>query len=212
MSRIDITNKVPPVDGVSADDLKSAMWTFRSGVNVRCLQRVSPPSWWKRFEADLDAASVGYWRPFTLPVAKAKCADDAAAVATGAEDGTGTLEVRQIKSFFSKVSAAEADAIAAAAMSATTSKASQGKPSPLSLTSDAAKAQSIKSFFSHVSEEDAGQAAAAALAAASAKPACKRLRTAAKTPLGIQKFFGTAAVDCDSDINCNAAGVIVIDD
>jgi hypothetical protein len=131
---------------------------------------------------------------------------------TGTVDGTGTLEVRQIESFFSKVSAVEADAIAAAAMRATASKASQGKPQPLSQASDAAKAQSIKSFFSHVSEEDAGQAAAAALAAACAKPACKRQRTSAKAPLGIQKFFGAAAVDCDSDINCNAAGVIVIED
>jgi hypothetical protein len=215
----DILDKVAPVEGVSIEDLRGAIWTYRSGVNVRRAPRSDAPSWWKKFEAQLDAASVGYWRPFTLPVGKAQSSDDAPAKTSSraaAVEGKDTVSgVQPIKSFFSNVTAAEAEAAAAAAANDLLHEKVQGKE--LSTAPTAVNLPSIKSFFSNISEGEAEKATAAALAAAAASmatvaSAVKRGRSAAAAaPLGIKKFFvaggsGGASNGGDED------RIIIIDD
>lgn len=219
----DVLDKVPAVEGVSLQDVRDAIWTFRSGVNSRCQPRDCPPPWWAPLEAKLDAASVAYWRPFHLPPVKAKAVDHAAAsLARVAAANEVVPESRHIESFFSKVSAAEA-AAAAAAGSSLIHSSCQGTSQ--SSAPDTAKAPSIKSFFASVSEEHAEAAAAAALAAASAnksaaasstKAAVKRPRAGCMpSPVGIEKFFGASsasAVSRDIGVDGESAGIIVIDD
>ena len=229
----DVLDKVPPVEGVSLQDVRDAIWTFRSGVNARCQSRDCPPPWWAQLEATLDAASVAYWRPFHLPPVKAKAVDHAAALlARAVAAAEAAPESRHIKSFFSKVSAVEA-AAAASAAAAAAAAAAAGSSSihsscqviSQSSAPDTAKASSIKSFFASVSEEHAEAAAAAALAATSAnkttaasntKSAAKRPRAGClPSPVGIEKFFGASsasAVSRDIGADGESAGIIVIDD
>ena len=199
-----------PVEGVSIEDVRSAIWTFRSGVNVRHVQRSDPPPWWKKFEAELDAASFSYWRPFTLPVGKHDDAQAKLSLHSAAVRGKdAVLGVQQIKSFFSNVTAAEADAIASTAARGLLHERVQGKEP--SLAAAAVKLPSIKSFFTNISEVEAEKTAAAALAATAASVVKRDRAAAAAAPLGIKRFFG--AGNSSGAINgADDEKIIVIDD
>ena len=229
-------DKVAPVEGVSADDLRSAVWTYRSGVNVRHEQPGQPPGWWMQFERQLDAASVNYWRPFALPPTVAreknggKHGGDSTAASSSSLDAASKMAVPatevipSIKSFFAQVSQSEAEAMAAAAAAAS---AAAGKSSSQSLVGSSSQVKavaagkpSLKSFFSQVTEEEAeaatGAAAAAATAAAAAATnasaaAIKRKRAGTgAAALDIQKFFGASGNS--NGVAGSSGGIIIIDD
>jgi hypothetical protein len=204
----DILDKVPAVEGVSGEDLRSAIWTFRSGVNSRRQPPDRPPLWWMKFEADLDAASAGYWRPFALPAGKARAADDAPvkpashpAMGEGKEIVSG---IHPIKSFFSNVTAAEA-AAAAAARNLLLHEKVPGREPP------AVTPPSIKSFFANISEGEAEAAAAAAMATTAAAGVQRKRAAASGAPLSIKRFFEGGSGSGGGG-GGDAERVIVIDD
>jgi hypothetical protein len=209
----DILDKVPAVEGVSSEDLRSAIWTFRSGVNSRRQPPGNPPFWWNKFEADLDAASAGYWRPFALPVGKARAADDALvkpASHSAAGQGKETVSgIHPIKSFFSNVTAAEAEAAAAAAArNLLLHEKVPGREPP---AAPAVRPSSIKSFFANVSEGEAEEATAAALATPAAGAVQRKRAAASAAPLSIKRFFGGGSGGGGGG-GSDAERVIVIDD
>lgn len=207
----DVLDRVPPVAGADAEDLRSAIWTYRSGVNSRHEKPENHPSWWKQFEAELDAASVMYWRPFALPPAKANASEGPAS----ASSSTAVLETkeacvgsRQIKSFFSKVSCEEA--AAATATSLSESRLVERKPAPAAASKD--NALSITSYFANISEREAEEATAAALAAAAVPSAFKRERAESSVcaASGIAKFFMAGGGSCGAE--GSGGEVIVIEE
>ncbi len=207
----DILDRIPAVAGVSEEDLRSAIWTYRSGVNSRHDARENHPSWWKQFEADLDAASVMYWRPFSLPLAKTNTSESLI-VASSSNLASATkapsVGCQQIKTFFSKVSSEEAAADTAATTATSLNEYRHGERKSASATaSKVPNAPSIKTFFANISQGEAEEDTAAALASS----AVKRGRAVSRgTPSGIAKFFVVEGGSCGAE--GNSGEVIVIED
>jgi hypothetical protein len=205
----DILDRVPPVAGVDVEDLRSAIWRHRSGVNSRRDKPENHPWWWKPFEAELDAASVMYWRPFALPPkAKTNASEGPSSASSSSSVVSETKEAcvgshQMIKTFYSKVSCEQAAAATAASLSE--SRLVERKPAPAAAgkdnrttaaSKDKATAPSITSYFANISDREAEEAAAAALAAAALAAAAvpsavKRGRAECRgcAASGIARFF-----------------------
>jgi hypothetical protein len=201
----DILDRVPPVAGVDVEDLRSAIWRHRSGVNSRRDKPENHPWWWKQFEAELDAASVMYWRPFALPPkAKTNASEGPSSASLSSSVVSETKDAcvgshQMIKTFYSKVSCEQAAAATAASLSE--SRLVEHKPAPAAAGKDnrttaagkdKAAAPSITSYFANISDREAEEAAAAALAAAAVPSAVKRGRAESRgcAASGIARFFG----------------------
>ena len=195
------------------EDLRSAIWTYRSGVNSRRDAPENHPPWWKQFEADLDAASVMFWRPFALPPAKANISEGPASASSSNSVPAATKEVsvgsQQIKSFFSKVSCEQAAAATATSLMSE-SRLVERKHVPSTANKD--KAAPITSFFANISESEAEEATAAGLAAAAVPSAAKRARAEGRvcTASGIAKLFGVRGGSCGTE--GSSGEVIVIEE
>jgi hypothetical protein len=203
----DILDKIPAVDGVASDDLRTAIWSYRSGVNTRRGFPTGQPSWWRQLESHLDFASAAYWHPFALHPLKKLVNDCAGMQSHSRESVAADSGVRSISSFFQP---RDADAPPPSLAAAISLDLSRDKCAPAAAPS--IKANSIRSFFPSVSHAEAEDAAAAeiAAAAAAASTTLKTKRTqSGGASSGLKKLFGRVV---ESRQTRSVAEVFIVED